>query len=147
MKTSFLWAVGLGLATAALTSPAAPMPPGPRELHAAQCVAALEVETEALAAKVKAGDEDLRPLLLSRLESGTAFVGDTYLHDDQDEKRARALANQALESQKSLTEAQIAALQASCAEEGARLLAEANGLERAVVKRLARKRMDRMLGS
>jgi len=102
---------------------------------------------QALAAKVKAGDEDLRPLLLSRLESGTAFVGDTYLHDDQDEKRARALANQALESQKSLTEAQIAALQASCAEEGARLLAEANGLERAVVKRLARKRMDRMLGS
>jgi hypothetical protein len=123
------------------------LPPSARELHAADCVAALQVNTEALAAKVKAGDESARPLLQSRLEAGTAFVGDTYLHEDQDEARARGLANAALEAQKSLSAAQLAARQARCADEGTALLADANGLERVVVRRLAKKRMDKLLSN
>jgi hypothetical protein len=145
MRILFL-ATGLALA-ASMAHADSPSPPNAREMHAAQCVAALEANTQALAAKVKAGNEDARPLLLSRLESGTAFVGDTYLHDDQDVNRARALANAALEEQKKLSEAQLAALQNSCAAEGSKLLADASGLERAVVKRLARKRMDKLLSS
>jgi hypothetical protein len=122
-------------------------PPGARELHAAQCVAALQVNSEALAAKVKGGDESARPLLQSRIESGAAFVGDTYLHDDQDEGRARGLANDALEKQKALSAPELAARQATCADEGAKLLADANGLERAVVRRVAKRRMDKLLSN
>jgi hypothetical protein len=137
-----------GLSVVAVMARAAPeAAPTSRDLHAAQCVAAIEVRTESLASQVKAGQEEARALLLSMLESGTAFVGDTYLHGDSDETRARALANDALESQKSLTDPQLLARQNLCADEGARILAASNGLERAVVKRLAKKRMDRLLGN
>jgi len=122
-------------------------PPSAHDLHAAQCVAALEVLTKNLAAQVKSGNEDARPALLNRLESGTAFVGDVYLRGDSDEAAARKLANDALEAQKSLSEEQLAQRQRACAEEGARLLASSNGLERAVVKRLAKKRMEKLLAS
>lgn len=121
--------------------------PSPRDLHAAQCVAALDVNTQDLARQVKSGKEAMRPLLLERLVSGTAFVGDTYLHGDSDEKQARALANQALEAQKSLPAPELAARQAVCADEGARLFASSNSLQQAVVKRLAKKRMDKLLGA
>jgi hypothetical protein len=147
MKINIRIPVGLCFAPFIAQAMAAPSPPNARELHAAQCVAALEVSTEALAAQVKTGNEEARPLLLSRLEAGAAFIGDTYLHDDQDEKRARALADSELEAQKSLTDAQLAARQAVCAEEGAKLLSNANGLERALVIRLARKRMTKLLAS
>lgn len=144
---SLLTAAGLSAiaAWAAAAEPTTASAPTRRELHAAECVAALEAETEGLAAQVKGGDESLRPLLQSRLESGTAFVGDVYLHDGTDEAKARALANAALEAQKSLSTAQLAGRQASCADEGAKLLAASNGLERAIVQRLARRRMTRLL--
>jgi len=146
MKT-FTLIAGLTLvSTLSYAAPPADLP-AERDLHAAQCVAALQVQTEDLAAQVKAGREEVRPMLLSRLESGTAFVGDTYLHGESDESKARALAKQALEAQKSLTEAQLRSRQDACAAEGSRLLADSNALERAVVKRLARKRMDRLLGA
>jgi hypothetical protein len=132
---------------AAVAHGAPEAPPTAHDLHAAQCVAALQVHTEGLADQVKSGKEEVRPILLSRLESGAAFVGDTYLHGNVDEAGARALANDALQAQKSLTDAQLAARQTTCAEEGSRLLAASNGLERAVVKRLAKKRMDKLLGS
>jgi hypothetical protein len=120
--------------------------PSARDQHAAQCVAALEVNTEDLARQVKSGQEASRPLLLERLVSGTAFVGDTYLHGSSDEKQARELANRALEAQKSLPAPELAARQAACADEGAKLFASSNGLEQAIVKRLAKKRMDKLLG-
>ena len=148
MKLSILAALTTALALAAAAARANPEAgPTAQDLHAAQCVAALQVHTQGLADQVKAGKEEVRPILLSRLESGTAFVGDTYLHGHVDEARARALANDALEAQKSLTDAQLAARQSACAEEGTRLLSASNGLERAVVKRLAKKRMDKLLGS
>lgn len=135
-----------GTAFAATVSHAAPAaPPSARDLHAAQCVAALEVNTQSLAAQVKAGKEDVRPILRSRLESGTAFVGDVYLRGQSDEARPRKLANEALEAQKKLSDAQLMERQNACADEGTKLLAASNALERAVVKRLARKRMDKLL--
>jgi len=137
------------LSTASLTlARAAPaLEPSPRDLHAAECVAALEVHTQDLAKQVKSGNEASRAVLLDRLISGTAFVGDTYLHGNSDEKQARALANEALEAQKSLPAPELANRQAACADEGAKLFAASNGLQQAVVKRLAKKRMDKLLGA
>jgi len=127
---------------------AAPTPePSPRDRHAAECVAALEVHTQDLAKQVKSGKEASRAVLRDRLISGTAFVGDTYLHGSSDEKQARELANQALEAQKSLPAPELATRQAACADEGAKLFAASNGLQQAVVKRLAKKRMDKLLGA
>jgi len=130
-----------------LMQAAAASEPSPRDLHAAQCVAALEVNTEDLAQQVKSGQEVSRPVLLERLVSGTAFVGDTYLHGNSDEKQARDLASKALEAQKSLPAPELAARQAACADEGAKLFASSNGLQQVVVKRLAKKRMDKLLGA
>jgi hypothetical protein len=145
MKTlaiAVLCAAGLSLAHAA---PDADQPASPRDLHAAECVAALEVNTEDLAKQVKSGKEPVRPVLLARLIAGTAFVGDTYLHGNSDEKQARALANQALEAQKTLAPAELAARQLACAKEGTALYDDSNGLEKVVVKRLAKKRMEKLL--
>ena len=119
--------------------------PSPRDRHAAECVAALEVNTQDLAQQVKSGNEAARGLLLERLISGTAFVGDTYLHGSADEQQARALANQALEAQKRLPLAELAARQLACANEGASLYDDSNGLEKALVNRLAKKRMGKLL--
>jgi len=124
---------------------AAPPPPSEGELHTAQCVAALDVQTHELAAQVKAGREELRPLLLGRLMSGTAFIGTAYLAGDRDEMRSRSLLDAAREAQKTLPEKELAARQAACADEGNRLLANANALERAVVSRLATRRLDKLL--
>ena len=130
----------------AQAAPAASAPPSARELHSAQCVAALQASTEILAQQVKAGNDAVRPLLQSRLEAGTAFVGDAYLNGTTDEKRARALANNALEVQKNLSASELASRQEACALEGTALLADSNGIERTIVKRMAKKRMDRLLG-
>lgn len=134
-------AVACGIAQAAPAGKAA----SARELHAAQCVAALQVSTEALARQAKAGNDSVRSQLRNRLEAGTAFVGDAYLHGTTDEARARALANDALEAQKALGAAKLAERQAACEAEGARLIANSNALERTIVKRMARKRMEKLL--
>lgn len=126
---------------------AEPSAASPRDVHAAECVAALEVNTQELAKQVKTGNDDSRPLLLERLVSGTSFVGDTYLHGNSDEQQARALANQALETQKRLSPTELAARQSACAKEGAKLHADSNALQQAVVKRLAKKRMEKLLGA
>lgn len=122
-------------------------PPSARDLHSAQCVAALDLQTQDLARQVKAGRQALRPVLLERLVAGAAFVGDAYLHGDSGEGRARELADEAREAQKRLPPAELAARQAACASEGSQLHASGNALEKAVVKRLAKKRMERLLGA
>ena len=119
--------------------------PSVRELHAAQCIAALQVETERLAAEVKSGRTESRTALQSRLESGVAFVGDAYLHGTNDEAKARALADNALQAQKGLSADELEARQTNCAVEGEKLLAASNGLERAVVKQVAKRRMTKLL--
>ncbi|MBE0548150.1 MAG: hypothetical protein IH627_10960 [Rubrivivax sp.] len=145
-EISHPYAVILGLATlSAIAAPATGVPPSERELHTAQCVAALDANTRELARQVKGGHDELRPMLLSRLEGGATFIGAAYLAGDRDEERSRALLDSALEAQKSLPESEVAARQANCADEGARQFAAANALERAVVRRVAAKRMKRLL--
>jgi hypothetical protein len=137
----------LAAAVLALAAGAHAAEPTPQDRHAAKCVAALEASADDLVRQVKAGRDAARQPLLERLTVGAAFIGDTYLHGSANEDQARALIDQAEAAQRSLSAAELAARQAACASEGARLLANANALQRAVVKRLARKRMDRLLGT
>ena len=129
----------------ALGATAAPTDPTAHELHTARCVAALEANTDDLAVQVKAGQADLKPLLLDRLKYGAAFIGDAYLQGERDEARAKGLLNAALEAQKALPKDELSARQTRCAEEGAQLLASADLVSRAVVSRLAQKRMKKLL--
>jgi len=107
----------------------------------------LEVSTEALAKQVKAGHEELRPVLASRLEFGAAFIGDSYLRGERDEAHSQALLASALEAQKALSASALSARQVSCAVEGQKMLADSNFVSRAVVSTLAKKRMSKLLGS
>lgn len=116
-----------------------------RETYTALCVAALDLSTRQLAAQVKSGQDAVRPLLLARLKSGAAFIGAAYVSGERDEARTRELLETALEAQKALSESEMATRQATCEVEGARLLAEANALERTVVSRVAAKRLNRLL--
>ena len=128
-----------------LRSMAATDEPTPRELHTAQCVAALEVYTDDLAAQVKAGRTELRPLLLDRLKQGAAFIGAAYLQGERDEDRVKGFLDTALEAQKALPKSALAARQSACAQEGAQLLVKADAFSRAIVSHLAQKRMKKLL--
>ncbi|MBL8350142.1 MAG: hypothetical protein JNL87_07480 [Burkholderiaceae bacterium] len=134
--------LGLWLGAASAVDEA---PPSPGDRHSAECVAALEALSEALALRIKAGQGDLRPQLLSHLEQGAAFIGAAYLNGERDEARSRALLDAARERQTALSAAELAQRQALCADEASNLLAEASALGRAVVGRLARRQMDKLL--
>jgi len=144
LATLLAAAAAVGLATLATATLAAP--PTARDRHAAQCVAALEASADELVRQVRAGQQAQRKPLMDRLTQGAAFVGDSYLHGDSSETQARALVDEAEREQKRLPPAELAARQTNCATEGARLVAAANPLERAVLRRLAKKRMDKLLG-
>jgi hypothetical protein len=140
-------AMGLGTLLLSLATVSLAAEPSARDRHAAQCVAALEASADDLVRQVKAGQESARAPLMDRLTAGAAFIGDSYLHGDANEARARALVDEAEVAQRRLPAAELAARQSACAAEGARLVAQANALERAVLRRLAKKRMDRLLGA
>lgn len=116
-----------------------------REMHSAQCVAALDLSTRRLAVRVKDGQDALRPLLLARLKSGAAFIGAAYVSGERDGSRMKRTLETALEAQKALSESEVVARLAACEGEGAGLLAGANALERAVISRVAAKQMQRLL--
>ena len=147
------WAQRLGpfavlASVSALAAPemtATPAPASEPEANKAMYVAALDLSTRELAEQVKGGRDDLRPFLPTRLKTGAAFIGAAYLAGDQDEGRSHALLNTAREAQKAISESELAARQASCDGEGARLLVGASALERAVMSRIAAKRMKRLL--
>lgn len=115
------------------------------ERHTAECVAALKTHSEDLAAQVRSGNDGLRGMLRTRLEEGAAFLGTAYLDGERDEAHAHAQLEAALEAQKALTPRALAARQASCAREGDQMLARANFVSRAVVSRVARNRMNKLL--
>lgn len=133
----------------AADKPAEPKRPAPapsaREWALAQCVAALDVQTETLAGQVKAGRQDLRSLLRARLKAGAALIGQAYLDGERDEARSQALLGQAREQQRTLPAAELQARQNRCAADGDKLLAAADPLSRAVVGKVADRRMKKLL--
>lgn len=133
------------LAAPAGSSTAVASVPTERDTHTAECVAALDISTRQLAAQLKGGQDELRPILVARLKSGAAFIGSAYLAGERDKARTKALLEAALEAQKALPKAELDTRQVACEAEGTRLLAAANALERAVVDRVAAKRMEKLL--
>ena len=113
--------------------------------HSADCVAVLRSATDGLAGQVKAGRQELKPVLLARLEEGAAFIGHSYLGGNRDEKQSKAMLEAATEAQKFLTPQELSALQLGCSKEGGELLEATNSLNRVVIKRVATNRMDKLL--
>jgi hypothetical protein len=117
-----------------------------REQRTAECVAALEIKSEDLAHQVKAGQAEQRVLLQSTLDAAAAFIGQAYMQGDRDQERLENLKNSALQGQKTLTSSELVARQTGCAQEGARLLSQADVISRFVLSRLAARQMKRLLG-
>ena len=137
----------LALSLAASCAMAASGPePTARELHTADCIAALERRSEDLAQQVKAGQSEQRAALQGTLDAAAAFIGHAYLQGDRDQERLEKLKDAALQAHKTLTGAELATRQNSCTQEGGRLLAEADIIARFVVSRLAARQMKRLLG-
>jgi hypothetical protein len=120
--------------------------PTERELHTSECVAALDVRSDELARQVKAGQSESRALLVSTLEAGGAFIGQAYLQGERDEARSQSLLAAALQAQKKVPEADLAARQSACALEGARLLSQTDVIGRFVISRLVQRRLQKLVG-
>ena len=116
-----------------------------RARHSAECVAALRADTDGLAQQVRAGRQELKPMLLEHLGQGAAFIGDSYLSGNRDEKESKAMLEAAAQAQKSLPPKELASLQLGCSKEGGELLAATNAINRAVIKRIAKNRMAKLL--
>ena len=136
-----------GAASGVMAGAAQPLPPSAREQHTIECIAALEVKADALAKQVKTGEAERQPLLLATLNQGAAFIGHAYLQGDRDEARSQTLRDAALEAQKALPAAELAARQDACAQEGERLLSQADFVSRFFVTRLAKRQMQKLLGN
>ena len=116
---------------------------GPTPQHSAACVAALEHEAEQLAERFRQGHPEIEPVLVERVREGFAFIGSAWKQGLRDEE-ADKLLKAAEEAQKDLSPEQLAARQAACRAEGAKLLANANVLERAFVNHAAQRRVDKL---
>ncbi|WP_374675278.1 hypothetical protein [Ideonella sp.] len=112
--------------------------------RAAACVAVLEKEAGDMAGRYQAGERTLKPALVKLTEQGFAFIGQAYLRGLRQAEADRML-DEAKAAQRSLPADARAQLVAACRSEGARLYADANGLEQALVSNRARARVDKLL--
>jgi hypothetical protein len=115
----------------------------PTAEHSAACVAALEVEAIAMADQLRAGKTDIEPELVRRVQQGFAFIGVAYKQGLRKEAADKLLKEAEAKTQ-ALPPDELAARQAACRAEGARILENANIFERAFVAHAARKRVDRL---
>lgn len=115
----------------------------PTPEHAAACVAALESEAEILAEQFRQGKVETEPELVQRVQEGFAFIGSVYKQGVRDAE-ANKLLKAAEKAQEELPPAELAARQAACQAEGARLLERANFIERAFVNGKAHRRVDKL---
>lgn len=138
MKRLSVLAIVLSLAAAPL-----PARTAPTAEHAAECVAALQVEAERLAKLFRDGNADVERELVHRVEQGFAFIGAAYKLG-LPEGEADRLLKAAQKAQTGLPASELAARQATCASEGTELLKKANVLERAFVSGAAQRRVDKL---
>jgi hypothetical protein len=131
------------LAATFLALIALPARAGPTPQHTAECVAALEVQAAAMADEYRSGKTEIEPELVRRVQEGFAFIGTAYLQGLREDEANRLL-KAAQKAQESLPPAELAARQAACRTEGARLLEKANVLERAFVMKAAQRRVDKL---
>ncbi|HET7525645.1 MAG TPA: hypothetical protein VFK10_06860 [Burkholderiaceae bacterium] len=111
----------------------------------ANCIAVMEVNADALAKQVKAGDQQREPALRTELVRAAAIVGRTYLDGMHDERVAKAHLVAARERQKTWDQARRDNVHGACLKRADAELAASSGLERALFDRVADHRMQRML--
>jgi hypothetical protein len=126
-------------ATGATAKPA----PNPGFDRTATCVAAMKSKASGLSQRYRAGDESVKPELMSLTEAGFAFIGTAYEAGLRKEEADRRL-EQAEQRQKSMPEAELATLTETCRREGIVILEKSNSFERALVKNAARMRVKRL---
>lgn len=127
----------------ATSKPAQAPAPNAEFDHTASCVAAMKSKAGTLGERYRAGDEAVRPELLSLTEAGFAFIGAAYEAGLRKDDADRRLAD-AEEQQKALPAAELARLIDACHAEGRTLLDKSNAFERALVRNAARMRVKRM---
>jgi hypothetical protein len=137
--------VAAGLAVALLGVAAAHADESADRDATAQCVAVMQTVADALAARVKAGDKTQEPALRTELERAAALVGRSYLDGLHDEAEAKARLKKAQDTQARWSDEQRARLHAQCVQKADAELAAASALERFIVKRVADRRLHRML--
>jgi hypothetical protein len=112
---------------------------------AADCVAVIESRAESLVERARNGDGTARTALRAELENAAVLIGDQYIAGARDEDAARARLERSRKVQQSWPEERRAALHRQCSQTAAAMLGSANRLERFFVRRVAAKRMERML--
>jgi hypothetical protein len=132
----------LALLLAAPAVPAADDTPFYR--RAASCVAVLERDAVELAGRYKAGERSVKPGLVRLTEQGFAFIGRAYLRGLR-KPEADKLIDEAKATQKAMPPEALAQLSTGCRTEGAKLYADASGLEQMIVSNRAKSRVDKLL--
>jgi hypothetical protein len=131
----FVALLGAGVAWAA--------PAAPTTARCAACVAALKARAEPLAQRLKRGDASAEAPLMPIVTASYAFVGTVYKQGVRS-PQADELLRRAEQAQASLPPAELTRLQDACQREGDQLLKDANQLERMIVNRAARSRIDKL---
>lgn len=116
----------------------------PAYKHASACVAVLKREALLLTARYKAGHTETRPEIVKLTELGFTFIGTAYKSGLRN-PLADQLLDEAEQAQKHASPEALRQLLGECQGEGARLLREANFLERALLSNRASARVDKML--
>lgn len=112
--------------------------------QASACVAVLKADVLVLRDRHWAGTPGLKPEMKRLTEQGFAFIGDAYKQGLR-EPLADRLLEEAEAAQKRASPESLRALSQSCRADGARLLKQANVLERLLVGNRAEARVDKLL--
>lgn len=112
--------------------------------RASACVAVMKQDVVVLTARHQAGATTVRPDIQRLTELGFTFVGTAYKRGLRKAQADQMLAD-AEASQKGQGADALKKLSTECQAEGARLLAKANVIERALVANRARARVDKLL--
>ena len=116
----------------------------PAYQHASACVAVLKREALVLTARYKAGQIETRPEIVKLTELGVTFIGTAYKRGLR-EPQADQLLDEAEKAQTHASPEALRQLLGECQLEGAKLLREANFVERALVGNRAASRVEKML--
>ena len=112
--------------------------------RASACVAVMKQDVVVLTTRHRAGATAVRPDIQRLTELGFTFVGTAYKRGLRKDQADQMLAD-AEASQKGQGADTLKKLSTECQAEGARLLAKANVIERALVANRARARVDKLL--
>lgn len=127
---------------------AAQSDPSPQDLsrwqQASACVAVLKADVLVLRDRSWAGTPGLKPEMKRLTEQGFAFIGTAYKQGLREPLADRLLA-EAEAAHKQMSSDALRALSQSCRTDGARLLKQANVVERLLVGNRAEARVEKLL--